>query len=49
MVRGQSLTTLRAAALENGTAVLGGHPGAEAVLLGTTTVVRLIGSLRHNC
>ena len=39
--------TSRAAASENGTPVLGFHAGAEAVSLGTVTIIRLKGTFRH--
>ena len=44
----QPVPTLGAARLQNGAAGPGAHPRAEAVLLGSTTVVRLKGAL-HAC
>jgi hypothetical protein len=41
------LAASRAAAGQNGAAVLGFHAGAEAVSLGTVTIIRLKGTFRH--
>jgi hypothetical protein len=48
-VRGRkALAALCAAALQDQTAILGGHTGPEAVRLGTTTIVRLKSALGHS-
>src|SRR5687768_9573098 len=47
MVNCQALSSFRAAALQDGPAVLCRHPGPEAVLFRAAAVVRLISSLRH--
>jgi hypothetical protein len=44
---GQTFTTLGATALEYGTTILGRHSGTEAMLFGSSTIIRLISSLRH--
>ena len=41
----QAVTALGAAGLQHGPTGAGAHPGAEAVLLGTATVVGLVGAL----
>ena len=48
MGRGKSLATLGATTLQHGTTILGCHSRAETMFFGATTVVRLIGSFRHN-
>src|SRR6478672_8005971 len=47
MLYRQALAAFRAATLYDCSSVLGGHPGAKAVLLGASAIVRLKRSLRH--
>lgn len=48
MERGQTLATLGTTALEYGATVLGRHSGTKTMLLGSSTIVRLISSLWHS-
>ena len=49
MMNRQALAAFRPAAFQHCAAVLGRHPGPEAVLFRASAVVWLISSLRHNC
>jgi hypothetical protein len=44
----KALAALGAAALQDQTAVLGGHTGSEAMRLGTAAIVRLKSALGHS-
>jgi len=48
MLRGQFGATLATTCTKDGTAGAGAHTEPESVHLGTTTVVRLEGSLAHS-
>ena len=44
---GEFLASARAAAGQDGTAVLGGHAGPESVRFGAVAPIRLKGAFRH--
>jgi hypothetical protein len=44
---GETVPALGPASFQNGTPATGAHPGAEAVLLGTLQIVRLVGAFQR--